>query len=54
MARYKVVDRGPRSLPVVLDAQLLPGSFEFALDYLIDHELDLSGLVSPFSISMAS
>lgn len=44
MARYKVVDRSPRFLPVVLDAQLLPGSFEFALDYLIDHELDLSAL----------
>ena len=44
MARYKVVDRSPRFLPVVLDAQLLPGSFEFALDYLIDNELDLSAL----------
>jgi len=44
MARYKVVDRSPRFLPVVLEAQLLPGSFEFALDYLIDHELDLSAL----------
>ena len=44
MARYKVVDRSPRFLPVVLDAQLLPGSFEFALDYLIDNKLDLSAL----------
>jgi len=44
MARYKVVDRSPRFLPVVLDAQLLPGSFEYALDYLIDNELDLAGL----------
>jgi transposase len=44
MARYKVVDRSPRFLPVVLDAQLLPGTFEFALDYLIDHELDLAAL----------
>jgi len=44
MARYKVVDRSPRFLPVVLDAQLLPGSFEYALDYLIDNELDFSGL----------
>ncbi|WP_229416901.1 transposase [Massilia eburnea] len=44
MARYKVVDRCPRFLPIVLDARLLPGSFEFALDYLIDHELDLSAL----------
>ncbi len=44
MARYKVVDRSPRLLPVMLESQLLPGSFEHTLDYLIDHELDLSGL----------
>ena len=42
MARYKEVDRSPRFLPVVLDAQLVPGSFEYALDYLIDNEIDLS------------
>ena len=44
MARYKVVDRSPRFLPIVLDAQLVAGSFEYALDYLIDHEIDLSEL----------
>jgi transposase len=44
MARYKVVDRSPRFLPVILDAQLMAGSFEYALDYLIDHEIDLSGI----------
>ena len=33
MARYKVVDRSPRFLPIVLEAQLIPGSFEHALDY---------------------
>jgi transposase len=44
MARYKIVDRSPRFLPVVLDAQLMSGSFESALDYLIDHELDLRAL----------
>ena len=32
MARYKVVDRSPRFLPIVLDAQLMAGSFEYALD----------------------
>ena len=42
MARYKIVDRSPRFLPVVLDAQLMSGSFEYALDYLVDHHLDLS------------
>ena len=35
MARYKIVDRSPRFLPVVPDAQLMRGSFEYALDYLI-------------------
>ena len=44
MARYKIVDRSPRFLPVVPDAQLMRGSFEYALDYLIDHQLDLSAL----------
>lgn len=42
MARYKVIDRNPKFIPVVLDAQLMPGSFEYALDYLIDNEIDLS------------
>ena len=44
MARYKVIDRSPKLLPVVLDAQLMPDSFEYALDYLIDNEIDLSAL----------
>ena len=44
MARYKIVDRSPRLLPIVLDAQLMEGSFEYALDYLVDHEIDLSEL----------
>jgi transposase len=43
MARYKVVDRSPRFLPISLDAQLLEGSFEHALDVLVDEELELSG-----------
>ncbi len=42
MARYKIIDRNPKFIPVVLDAQLMSGSFEYALDYLIDHKLDLS------------
>ena len=33
MARYKIVDRSPRFLPVILDAQLMSGSFEYALDH---------------------
>ncbi len=42
MAKYKTIDTGPKLLPVDLSQQLLPGTFEHALDYLIDHEVDLS------------
>ena len=43
MARYKHIDTSPRLLPVDLLRQLLPGSFEHALNHLVDHVLDLSG-----------
>jgi len=43
MARYKHIDTSPRFIAVDLQRQLVPGTFEHALDYLIDHELDLSG-----------
>jgi len=43
MARYKRIDTSPRFIAVDLERQLLPGSFEHALNHLIDHELDLSG-----------
>ena len=49
MARYKIVDRSPRFLPVVLDEQLIPGSFEHALDVLVDTEIDLKRLASRLS-----
>lgn len=48
MARFKEIDRSPRFLPVVLEAQIQPGSFEHALDYLVDHELDLAGLAARY------
>lgn len=48
MPRYKPVDRSPRFLPVVLEEQIQPGTFEFALDHLVDNELDLSGLDAKF------
>lgn len=35
-------------LPVVLAEQIQPGTFEFALDHLVDHELDLSALDARF------
>ena len=43
MARYKVIDTSPRFIAVDLQRQLVPGTFEHALNYLIDHEIDLSG-----------
>ncbi len=48
MARFKVVDLSPRFLPVVLEQQLVPGTFEHALHTLIDDECDLSGLGAKF------
>ena len=49
MARYKTVDRSPRFLPIVLESQLIPGSFEHALDILVDTEIDLSETRSALS-----
>jgi hypothetical protein len=48
MARYKTIDTSPKFLPVDLSQQLLPGTFEHALNHLLDHELDLSGLDNRF------
>jgi transposase len=48
MPRYKPVYRDPLLLPVVLAEQVQPGTFEFALDHLVDHELDLSALDARF------
>jgi len=42
MARYKHIDTSPRFLAVDLQRQLLPGTFEHAMNYLIDHSLDLT------------
>ena len=35
-------------IPVMLHEQIQPGTFEFALDHLVDHELDLSALDARF------
>src|SRR5688572_25159863 len=48
MARYKLVDRSPRLLAIDLAAQLVPGSFEYALDRLIDDEMDVRALGERF------
>ncbi|MFZ2300924.1 MAG: IS1182 family transposase [Gallionella sp.] len=48
MARYKHIDTSPRFLAVDLQRQLLPGTFEHAMNHLIDNELDLSGFDARF------
>lgn len=42
MARFKPIHKGLKLLPVDFDRQIIPGSFEYALCHLVDHELDLS------------
>ena len=49
MPRYKHIDTSPRFLAVDLEAQLLPGTFEHALNHLLDHEIDLSGFDARFN-----
>ena len=44
MARFKLIDTNPKFIAVDLARQLLPGTFEHALNHLLDHEIDLSGL----------
>ncbi|OEC32570.1 Transposase [Pseudomonas cuatrocienegasensis] len=41
MPRFKTVHKGLKLLPIDFDKQLLSGTFEHALCYLVDHELDL-------------
>jgi transposase len=43
MARYKDDDYSQgKFIPIHFDRQILPGSFEYSLHYLIDNEIDLS------------
>ncbi|MEW8034801.1 MAG: hypothetical protein AB2817_01935 [Candidatus Thiodiazotropha sp.] len=43
MARYKDYNYDQmKMLPVSYDTQILPGSFEYSLSYLVDNELDQS------------
>jgi transposase len=48
MARYKHIDTSPRLIAVDLERQLLPGTFEHALNYLVDHQFDLSRFDAPY------
>lgn len=42
MAKYKHIDTQPRLIAVDLSRQLLPGTFEHALNHLLDHDVDLT------------
>ena len=48
MARYKPQVHNSLLPPVVLSEKIIPGSFVFALNYLVDHELDLKPLDAQF------
>lgn len=48
MARYKFIDTQPKLLPVDLAAQLLPGTFEHAVNHLLDHAIDLTSFDARF------
>jgi transposase len=48
MARFKPIHKGLKLLPVDFDRQVIPGSFEYALCHLVDHELDLSAFHARF------
>ena len=48
MPRYKPVERNGLFIAVVLEEQIQPGTFEFALCHLVDQELDLSALDAKF------
>lgn len=48
MARYKPIDTNPRLLPVNLAAQLLPETFERAVEHLLEHAINLSSFDARF------
>jgi len=48
MPRYKPAQRNGMFIPVVFDEQIQPGTFEFALQHLVDEELDLRALDAKF------
>ena len=48
MARYKYIDTNPKFLAVDLARQLLPGTFEHAVNHLLDHAIDLSSFDTRF------
>jgi hypothetical protein len=54
MARYKPIHTGLKLLPVDFDQQVIPGSFEHALCYMVDHELDLTAFHARYKVGVGS
>ena len=48
MPRFKPVDYSQRLLAVDLSRLILPGTFEYALHHLLDHEIDLTEIESRY------
>ena len=48
MARFKLIHKGLKLLPVDFDRQVIPGSFEYALRHFVDYQLDLSDFHAPY------
>jgi hypothetical protein len=52
MARYKdYCDEQSKMIPISFREQILPGTFEYTLSYLIDHEVDLQ-IMTPTATTM--
>ena len=50
MARYKPYDYGQtKLLPVSFERQVMPGTFEYTLSHLIDHEIDMDVFEARYS-----
>jgi Transposase domain (DUF772) len=49
MPRYKPADRDPKFIPVIMEEQIVPCTFEFSQDHLVSHELDLSALDAKYN-----
>ena len=49
MPRYKAYSyEQSKLLPVAFERQILPGTFEYTLNHLIDHDVDLSAFDGPY------
>lgn len=48
MPRFKPQEQGYKLIPVCFESQIHPGSFEYAVCHLIDHELDLKPLLQRY------